>query len=54
MEAVHVWTQTQSLAILKMNSLNTHTFSPSHDFDTSVYDDRERAAIKDFEYKCML
>ena len=26
--------------------------SPSHEFDTSVHDDRERTAIEGFEWEC--
>ena len=40
MEAVHEWTQTESSDIENEQSQYPYFLSPSHDFDTSVYDDR--------------
>ena len=47
-------TDIESSDIENEQSQYPYFLSPSHDFDTSVHDDRERAAIEDFEYKCKL
>lgn len=45
---------TDSSDIENEQSQYPYFLSPSHDFDTSVHDDRERAAIEGFECKCKL
>lgn len=45
-------TDTESSDIENEQSQYPYFLSPSHDFDTSVHDDREKAAIEGFECKC--
>ena len=47
-------TDTESSDIENEQSQYPYFLSPSHDFDTSVHDDREKAAIEGFECKCKL
>ena len=47
-------TDTESSNTENEQSQYPYFLSPSHNFDTSVHDDRERAAIEDFEHKYKL
>ena len=51
---IRVNTDTESSDIANEQSQYLYFLSPSHKFDTSVHDDRERTAIEGFECKCKL
>lgn len=47
-------TDTESSDTENEQSQYPYFLSPSHEFDTSVHDDREKTAIEGFECKCKL